>query len=63
MRRPYLLIGVCQRAHGVKGEVLVKSLTDDDGRFHPGLLCFRMAGADDDYIITICNKHGFISLI
>lgn len=48
MRRPYLLIGVCQRAHGVKGEVLVKSLTDDDGRFHPGLLCFRMAGADSE---------------
>ena len=39
MKRAYLLIGVCQRPHGVKGEVLVKSLTDDDQRFFQGLTC------------------------
>ena len=39
MKRDYLLIGVCQRPHGVKGEVLVKSLTDDDQRFFQGLTC------------------------
>ncbi len=42
MKRPYLLIGACQRAHGVKGEVLVKSLTDDPDRFIPGLICYAM---------------------
>lgn len=48
MRRPHLLVGVCQRAHGVKGEVLVKSLTDDDSRFFPGLVCQLMSGIDSE---------------
>lgn len=42
MKRPYLLIGACQRPHGVKGELLVKSLTEDDGRFFEGLVCYVM---------------------
>ena len=46
MKRPHLLIGVCQRPHGIGGEVLVKSLTDDDRRFFQGLTCYALAGAD-----------------
>lgn len=44
MRRPYLLIGACLRAHGVMGEVLVKSLTEDNDRFYRGLTCYAMDG-------------------
>jgi 16S rRNA processing protein RimM len=40
MKQPYLLIGVCLRPHGVNGELLIKSLGDDDTRFQQGLLCY-----------------------
>ncbi|HZK28862.1 MAG TPA: ribosome maturation factor RimM [Clostridia bacterium] len=46
MKCPFLLIGYCQRAHGVRGEVLVKSLTDDNARFFKGLSCYLTTGAD-----------------
>ena len=50
MKRPFFLIGACQRAHGIKGEVLVRSLTDDPERFFQGLVCYAM---DDDREETV----------
>ncbi len=47
MKRPYLLIGACQRAHGIKGEILVKSLTEDNERFFQGLVCYAMDSAGE----------------
>ena len=47
MKRPYLLIGACQRPHGIKGEVLVKSLTEGQERFFQGLVCYTMDGAGE----------------
>ncbi|HHX30307.1 MAG TPA: 16S rRNA processing protein RimM [Clostridiaceae bacterium] len=46
MKRPYLIIGVCQRPHGTGGEILVKSLTDDDTRFFEGLTCYLLEDAE-----------------
>lgn len=42
MKRPFLLIGTCLRAHGIKGEVLTRCLTDDQSRFFEGLICYAM---------------------
>ena len=30
-------------AHGIKGEVLTRCLTDDQSRFFEGLICYAMA--------------------
>jgi 16S rRNA processing protein RimM len=46
VRRDTLLIGRCLKAHGVEGEVLVQSLTDDAGRFAAGLRCLVVDDAD-----------------
>ncbi|HPX93532.1 MAG TPA: ribosome maturation factor RimM [Bacillota bacterium] len=48
MKRPFFLIGACQRAHGIKGEVLVRSLTDDPERFFQGLVCYAMDDAGEE---------------
>lgn len=47
MKRPFLLIGLCLRPHGIRGELLVKSLTDDDGRFFQGLTCHLLKGPEE----------------
>ncbi|NLA71171.1 MAG: hypothetical protein GX850_01870, partial [Clostridiaceae bacterium] len=56
MKCPYLLIGYCQRAHGVLGEVLVKNLSDDDARFFKGLSCQLMSSADT-------TPHGQLKIV
>ncbi len=46
MKSRCLLIAYLQRAHGVRGEIFAKSLTDDDARFKEGLKCLLVKGKD-----------------
>lgn len=55
MKQSYLMIGYLQRAHGVRGDIFVKSLTDDDARFTEGLKCFLVQDKDHE-------PHGKVTL-
>lgn len=55
MKSVRLLIGYLQRAHGVRGEILLRSLTDDDARFTEGLNCFLVKDKDSE-------PHGEVTL-
>ena len=49
MKSVRLLIGYLQRAHGVRGEILTRSLTDDDARFKEGMQCFFVKDRDAEH--------------
>ncbi|MBP6162163.1 MAG: 16S rRNA processing protein RimM [Clostridiaceae bacterium] len=57
MKSVRLLIGYLQRAHGVRGEILTRSLTDDDARFTEGMKCFLVKDRDAEPYgeVTISN--------
>lgn len=55
MKSVRLLIGYLRRAHGIHGDILVKSLTDDDARFTVGLKCFLVKDSDAD-------PHGEVTI-
>ena len=55
MKSPRLLIGYLRRAHGVRGDILAKSLTDDDARFMEGLGCLLVKNKD-------CEPHGKVTI-
>lgn len=55
MKQSYLMIGYLQRAHGVRGDIFTKSLTDDDARFTEGLKCFLVKDKDHE-------PHGEVTL-
>ncbi len=53
-------IGYVRRAVGLRGEVEVEPLTDDTGRFHPGLLL--RAGAGVRQVEAVRNGAGTLVL-
>ncbi len=55
MKSARLLIGYLRRPHGVRGDVLAKSLTDDDARFTEGLTCLLVKDRD-------ASPHGEVTI-
>jgi 16S rRNA processing protein RimM len=53
-----IVVGYVRRAHGIKGEVIVRSLSDDPNRYVTGVHLFSDETPSREYIIVRSRSHA-----
>ena len=53
-----IVVGYVRRAHGIKGEVIVRSLSDDPGRFVVGVNLVSDETPSGEYVVARSRSHA-----